>query len=74
MRCIIWYYLYNLKNLKKNHGGVLLLVKLQAKNNTPPLVFFTFLKLYEWYQIAQNITYVALIKNLTENVFVGDYY
>ena len=32
MRCIIWYYLYNLKNLKKNHGGVLLLVKLQAKN------------------------------------------
>ena len=24
---------------------------------TPPSVFFTFLKLYIWYQIAQNITY-----------------
>ena len=29
MRCAIWYKLYNLKNLKKNHGGVLILVKLQ---------------------------------------------
>ena len=27
-----------------------------TKSNTPPWVFFTFLKLYEWYQIAQNIT------------------
>ena len=31
MRCAIWYRLYNLKNVKKTHGGVLLLVKLQAK-------------------------------------------
>ena len=23
----------------------------------PPLAFFTFLKLYKWYQIAQSITY-----------------
>ena len=23
--CAIWYYLYNLKNVKKSHGGVLLL-------------------------------------------------
>ena len=30
MRCAIWYYLYNLKNVKNIHGGVLLLVK--AKN------------------------------------------
>ena len=28
-----------------------------------PSVFFTFFKLYEWYQIAQNITYVH--QNLT---------
>ena len=39
---------YNLKNMKNTHGGVLLLVKLQAdpkftKSNTPPWVFFTFL-------------------------------
>ena len=28
--CKIWYYSYNLKNEKNTHGGVLLLVKLQA--------------------------------------------
>ena len=26
----IWYHLYNLKNVKNTHGGVLLFVKLQA--------------------------------------------
>ena len=36
-------YLYNLKNVKNTHGGVLL--------------FFTFFNLYKWYQIAQRITY-----------------
>ena len=30
MLCAIWYHLYNLKNVKNTHGGVLLLVKLQA--------------------------------------------
>ena len=30
MRCTIWYHLYNLKNVKNTHGGVLILVKLQA--------------------------------------------
>ena len=33
MRCAIWYHLYNLKNVKNTHGGVLLLVKLQAKGS-----------------------------------------
>ena len=63
MRCMIRYHLYNLKNVKNTHGGVLLLVKLQAeaesnfiKSNTPPWVFFTFFKLYKWYRIAQRIT------------------
>ena len=28
-----------------------------TKSNTPPWVFFTFFKLYEWYQIAQSTTY-----------------
>ena len=32
LRCAIWYHLYNLKNVKNTHEGVLLLVKLQAKN------------------------------------------
>ena len=27
MFCVIWYHLYNLKNVKNTHGGVLLLVK-----------------------------------------------
>ena len=27
MLCAIWYHLYNLKNVKNTHGGVLLLVK-----------------------------------------------
>ena len=46
MRCAIWCYLYNLKNVKNTHGGVLMLVKFQAsaynftKINTPPWVFF----------------------------------
>ena len=31
MLCVIWYHLYNLKNIKNTHGGVLLLVKLQAE-------------------------------------------
>ena len=63
VRCATWYYLYNLKNVKNTHEGVLILVKLQAsacnftKINTPPWVFFTFFKLHKWYQIAQRITY-----------------
>ena len=49
--------------MKNTHGGVLLLVKLQAeaynltKSNIPPWMYFTFLKLYKRYQIAQSITY-----------------
>ena len=30
MRCAIWYFMYNFKNVKNTHGGVLILVKLQA--------------------------------------------
>ena len=63
VRCAIWYRLYNLKSVRKTHRGVLLLIKLQTsacnftKSNTPPWVFFAFLKLYKWYQIVQSITY-----------------
>ena len=51
---------------ENTHGGVLILVKLQAeafnfiKINTPPWVFFTFLKLYKWYQIEQRTTLIVL--------------
>ena len=46
------------KNLKNTHGGISLLVKLQAflsKINAPPWVFFMFLKFYKRYQIVQRI-------------------
>ena len=59
MLCVIWHQLYGLKNIKNTHGGKSFLVKLQAhftKCNTPLWVFFTFLKLYKWCQIAQRIT------------------
>ena len=32
MRCAIWYHLYNFKNVNNAHGGMLFLVKLQAKS------------------------------------------
>ena len=64
MRCTIWYQLYSLKTVKNTHGGVVLLTKLHAKahnftkSNTPPWVFFTFLKLCKWYQITLRLSYV----------------
>ena len=33
MFCAIWYHLYNLKNVKNTHGGVIILVKLQASTH-----------------------------------------
>ena len=32
------------------------IILLHVKSNSPPWVFFTFLKLYKWYRIAQRIT------------------
>ena len=32
-------------------------VTFSIKSHTPPLVFFTFFKLYKWYQIAQSIIF-----------------
>ena len=46
--CAICYHYYNLKNMKNTHGGLLLLVNLQAeacnftKINTPPCPFSRF--------------------------------
>ena len=50
----IRYQLCNFKNVKNTHGGMLLLVKLQAFS-----VFLTFFKLYKWYQITQRITFIS---------------
>ena len=52
--------------MKNTHGGELILVKLQAEAcnfteiDTPQCVFFTFFKLYKWYQIAQRTTFMQL--------------
>ena len=74
MLCAIRYHLYNLKNVKNTHGGMLLLVKLQAevcnftKGNTPPWVFFKFFKFYKWYQIAQHTTLTNCYKVLKQKL------
>ena len=68
-------YLYNLKNVKNTHGGMLLLVKLQVKacnftkSNTSSWVFFIFFKLCKWYQIVQSVSYLKYqnIKSLLSN-------
>ena len=57
MLCAIQYHLYNLRNVKNTHGGVLLLVKLQAsvcnftESNTLLLVAF---HVFEIKQIVLN--------------------
>ena len=54
----IWNHFYTLKNGINTRGGVLFLLNSQTsawsftKSNTPPWMFFTFLKLYKWHQIA----------------------
>ena len=64
--CAISYRLGILKNFKSTHGGVLFLVKACnfTKSNTLSGLFLTFLKLYQWYQIAQSIRY--LFSHVTE--------
>ena len=65
MRCVIWYHLQILKNVKNTLGGVLLLVKLYAlapnfaKSNTPAWVSFALFKLYIWYQIVELTTILS---------------
>ena len=75
MLCAIWYRLYTIKNVRKTHEGVLVLVKLSLKVSfikgiTPPWVLFTFFIFYKWYLIGENVSYVALIEQL---VLVGWY-
>ena len=60
--CAIWYNFHNSKNVINTHGGMLLLVNLQAsacnftKSNTPLWVFCNYFTLYWLHQIAQSIT------------------
>ena len=58
MCCAIWYHMYNLKNVKNTQAEACNFTKI----NTPPWVFFTFFKLYKWYQIVQRITFYKTSK------------
>ena len=60
VRCVIWYHLYHLENVKNILGGVIFSVKFHnfPKSNTPPRIFFAFFRLYKYYQIVESITYV----------------
>ena len=49
-----------IKNLKNTHRGVLVLASF-TNSSTRPWVFFTFLKLHKWYQMAQCITYSSRV-------------
>ena len=58
------FHMYNLKNVKNIHGGVLLLVQLQEPATLLKVTllqgcFFMFFKLYKWYQITQYTTYTV---------------
>ena len=57
MHCAIWYHLYNFKKVQNTHAILLKATHLHW-------VFFTFFKLYKWYQIAQNITYKETLLNV----------
>ena len=72
MLCAIWYHLYKFKKVKHIHGGVWSLqLNYNIKSNTPSWVFFTFLTLYRWYQIAQSITFdLVFAHGVTKNHFV----
>ena len=53
MLCAIRYYLYNLKNVKDTHGGVLLLVKLQVKSLSGHVNYFVHVSAFKamWYLV-----------------------
>ena len=57
MLCAICYHLYNLKNMKNTHGGLIILVRLCSLfiENVTPWVFLTCFRLYKCCQIAQSI-------------------
>ena len=49
------YHFYSLQNVKTPWRSVTF-----TKSITLPWVFFTFLKLYKWYQVVQSVSYMFL--------------
>ena len=56
MLCTIWYHLYSLNKIRQKHPWrtVTFIIKIFISL----WVFFTFSKLYKWYQIVQRVTYL----------------
>ena len=62
MLCAIWYHLYNLTAMKNTHGGVLLLVKLQAlarRLQLATLLKLALLRIFHDFEIAQVVSNCA---------------
>ena len=74
MPCSLWYHLFNSKNVKSTHRGVILLVKLQAeacnftKSITPLWVLFTYFELNKWYQ-TRKAFHIPVVKKLHQVLF-----
>ena len=66
MRCAVWYHLYNLKNVKNTHGGVLLLVKLQAKR-LKRITYLFFFWVKRWDTDKFRKTYDLLFQWFNDN-------
>ena len=66
MFCAILYHLCNSRKREKHPRNSVTFSKscrlqtscIFTKSNTPPLVLFTFLKFYKWYQIAQSVSHL----------------
>ena len=83
--CAIWYHSYNFKKREKHPRRTVTFSKVAGnftKSITPSWVFFTFFKLYKWYQIAQSISYDStedrcschLLSNFTLCLRKGSFY
>ena len=60
----MWYHLHNLKKREKHPWRSVSFSKgcNFTESNTPTWMFFTFFKLYKWYQKAQSIGYLKMSK------------
>ena len=67
MRCAIWYHLYNLKNVKNSHGGVLILTRFRLK----PATLLKLTLLHWYFSRFLNCTNGTKSRN-TSHFKVGD--
>ena len=68
VRCAIWYHLVQFKKRGKHPWRSVNFTKM---NTLPWVLFFTFFKLYQWYQVAQRISYKLEKKFFAVATFEG---